>query len=787
MIKKVVLKNWRSHLFSEFEFSKGTNALLGHLGSGKTSVLDAICFALFGTFPHLQTRKVKLDDVIMRKPEPKQRAEIELIFEVNGKEYYVKRIVERRKGTVYSELRENGKLLEAPSSSRVTELIQNILKVDYELFFRAIYSEQNQLDFFLSIPKGKRMKKIDELLGIDKFEEARKNCVTLANRLTERKIGKEDFLRIVNLEEMEKELKEVKESILKIEREIKTLEKQIEQNRKERERIENELGQLKSIKEKIENLEKDERELVTLIKSLEKSIEELRKGIKELSYEDVKKLFSETDKILKDKKKEKEQLETIYNSLKEKKSKILGELSMVNKRIEELKDEIEEKKKIEEQIETLEKKFGKIDELVKEKKEVLEKTKEKINSLQERLKILQESVIRLKESEKRCPTCDTPLPEDKRRNLIQSKEREISSKKEILENLLKKEKELKDDLELLQKKSEELKTFKIKLEKFAGLDEELKRILKLAEERGKELEAIKKEIEKTEEEIKRLEEHILEKERELKDLEFVLKTFELIEKKEKELVDSRKKLMEIRSFIDSLRKKIEGRNVEELERRFYDLSLKVKEDETKKESLTQMLEEKKKRNEELAFKINQYKKEKKEIEKLEKLIKDLKILEKGLQITQEELRKRFVSAVNAAMERIWESIYPYRDFIGIRLNVEGGDYVLQLQERSGKFINVEGIASGGERSLACLALRIAFSLVLAPHLRILVLDEPTHNLDRKAIKDFARTLRENIHEFIDQVFLITHNPELEEAITGFAYRLERDKSRDEPTRVIRII
>ncbi|RLI96552.1 MAG: DNA replication and repair protein RecF, partial [Candidatus Aenigmatarchaeota archaeon] len=40
MITKVKLKNWRSHLESEFKFTRGTNALVGILGSGKTSVLN---------------------------------------------------------------------------------------------------------------------------------------------------------------------------------------------------------------------------------------------------------------------------------------------------------------------------------------------------------------------------------------------------------------------------------------------------------------------------------------------------------------------------------------------------------------------------------------------------------------------------------------------------------------------------------------------------------------------------------------------------------------------------
>ena len=111
---------------------------------------------------------------------------------------------------------------------------------------------------------------------------------------------------------------------------------------------------------------------------------------------------------------------------------------------------------------------------------------------------------------------------------------------------------------------------------------------------------------------------------------------------------------------------------------------------------------------------------------------------------------------------------------------------MQLLERTGKWVNVEGIVSGGERSIASLALRIAFSLVLAPQLRWLILDEPTHNLDQNAVEDLAETLRERIGEFVDQVFLITHDEKLENAVTGSLYRLEREKEKDGVTKVIMI-
>ena len=80
MITRVRLKNWKSHLDSEFNFSKGVNTLLGIMGSGKSSVLDGICFALFGTFPAVNQRKLKLDDMIRNKPEQAQSSVVELDF-----------------------------------------------------------------------------------------------------------------------------------------------------------------------------------------------------------------------------------------------------------------------------------------------------------------------------------------------------------------------------------------------------------------------------------------------------------------------------------------------------------------------------------------------------------------------------------------------------------------------------------------------------------------------------------------------------------------------------------
>jgi DNA repair exonuclease SbcCD ATPase subunit len=238
--------------------------------------------------------------------------------------------------------------------------------------------------------------------------------------------------------------------------------------------------------------------------------------------------------------------------------------------------------------------------------------------------------------------------------------------------------------------------------------------------------------------------------------------------------------------IEELEMGMLGKDVNRTEIQLRNSMAKEKEISTKISGINQIRREKEIRLRDFEDNLNRAVREKEEIKKLDKMVKDLKIFEKSLEQTQIELRKEFVVAVNYTMEQLWNTLYPYQDFAGIKLAVEEGEYILQLQSKDGTWINVEGVVSGGERSIACLALRIAFALVLAPQLRILILDEPTANLDVMAMVVLANTLREKIGDFIDQTFLITHQSEMEDAVTGNAYRLERDKRKNEATKIVQL-
>ncbi|MDY6778714.1 MAG: SMC family ATPase [Candidatus Nanohaloarchaea archaeon] len=185
MITSIHIENWRSHRESSFTFDSGVNALVGEMGSGKTSVFEALTYGLYGKTRDTQG-SLSLDDIIMRSPREADHASVRVEFQRGGHDYTVSRTIERGKGTTEAKLREDGDLIAGPQTREVTGKVEQLLGIDFDLFTQIAYSEQNQLDFFLELPPSERKETIDQLLKIDRFEDARSNLVTLTNRVKDR-------------------------------------------------------------------------------------------------------------------------------------------------------------------------------------------------------------------------------------------------------------------------------------------------------------------------------------------------------------------------------------------------------------------------------------------------------------------------------------------------------------------------------------------------------------------------------------------------------------------------
>jgi exonuclease SbcC len=785
MITKVTLKNWRSHEFSELNFDAGVNLLVGIIGSGKTSVLDAICFALFGTFPTLHSKKIKLEDLLMSKPLQKENCEVRVSFVVDGKSYTVSRVIERGKGTTFSELREDGKILESPNTSRVSELIEKILKVDYELFSKVIYSEQNALDYFLTLPKGQRMKKIDELLMIDKFEKARANTVSLINKIVEKKEAKQIFIERVDFQQLQKNLSLLKAEVDNALNEKNILEKEIEEILQQKQQVEKEVFELRKIKEQFEVLKREESAITSAIEETHLSLKKLEPQVREVDKSRIENNLYEISRAIKDLESFLKESQNEYERLHAQAVKTQTEMDLLKReRINILEEQLKEKLRMQKELTSYEKITEKdLESEMEEKKKLIERFVGEIEVLRMKIQDLQEILEQISSVGSKCPICESKLTKEKKAMLIKQKSFQIKTLQENLQKLLEKKAANEKDLHKLEEMAVKIEEI---LSEIADLDsvktelENAKNIFSILSESNSklknEVDALKKKIEMAENKLK----SAVNQKQTLEILRLHLADYE---EKRRRIEDLLRKREEITKHITELEKSFFVKDLGNLEIFLQNLSVKEKEKAVKIAALNQLLKERGERIKELEKNLKIFEKEKEEILKFDKLLYELKIFERALIQTQEEMRKEFVTSVNYTMNSIWPDLYPYQDFVGVRLAIEEGDYVLQLQERTGRWINVEGIASGGERSLAALTLRIAFALVLAPQLKWLVLDEPTANLDVKSVEVLAEALSQRIGSYVDQIFIITHDEKLESAATGYAYRLHREKAKDGITKV----
>jgi len=168
-IKTITLENIRSHLNSTVEFNAGFNCLVGGLGRGKSSILLAIDFALFGE------PLARSYEYLLR--EGSEIGRVSLEFLKNGREYTIHRVLKRsddRIGQDMEQLKlfEGEKLIAEMKSEAVTEQLRLITGIDRDLFHEVTWMRQEHLKDLLDMPPGQRQKRLDQLFGLSDYEEA---------------------------------------------------------------------------------------------------------------------------------------------------------------------------------------------------------------------------------------------------------------------------------------------------------------------------------------------------------------------------------------------------------------------------------------------------------------------------------------------------------------------------------------------------------------------------------------------------------------------------------------
>lgn len=758
VIEQVRLINWRSHADTLLQFKEGTNLIIGIMGSGKSSVMDGISFGLFGTFPSLESRRLKISDLFRQDSE-----ELEVLMELEweGKKYRIIRKIRKKNGKHSSEaeIYVDSKLIEKGNKA-VSQYIEQVLGIDYDLFARAIYSEQNSIDYFLSLNPKRRKEEFDSLLGLDRFEKVRANVTTLANRYKNKK-------KDLDSEFSKNKLNEFRESFEKKGEEKEKLEKMEKGKTTEMENLKPKIIELKDKFSELRKKEEKKRKLSEEeigVKTRIKSYEEQLKG-KRIDEKEEKELNMEVGELKK-----------TYEELLRKIRKENGEINIKNKKLGEMEVELNRKNRLEKDVEKLgEVPSGTIEKYEKnvEKlgKEILNggveerKTTEEIEEIEDVLK-------KMKKGRENCPFCGTGMDKEKIEKISEKKNEEKEKLNDQLRKMKKKNLEYNKELKKLKVETEKLKENESQRKK---IENEISKI----NVNRKDVEKIKMEMEKEIKEVRGKEEERVKVEKNTTDINS--KILEI-----KKLIELKNKIKEYEKTLPKISKEIEKLKFDEKELR--KTETEIAEIRIIFEKLKSEIISSRKELKYLEEIINSLRKNIENLEKLDKKIKKIGKMEEELIVyknilkeVQVSLRDELIESINIAMNEIWRIFYPYGDYKKLRVKVTEKDYDFEIYNNEWK--SLESTVSGGERACAALTLRVALSTVLTPNISWLILDEPTHNLDRETVRLLSETLQTRVPEIIKQTIVITHEELLLGANFSRSYKLKRDKTIGEATQV----
>jgi len=418
LLKKIKLENIRSYESQEIEFPTGSTLLSGDIGSGKTSVLLAVEFALFGLQPSQRGTSLLKNG--------KNKGRVVLEVEIDNKHIIIERNLKRSRKTVNQESASISIDNEKQEAS-VTEIKNKVLKLlNYPsefakktnlLYKFTVYTPQEEMKQIILESPEIRLNTLRHVFGIDKYKRIEENASIFTSKLREEIRNKEGQLS--DTEELKKTLQDKKQKISLL---IETQEKEqeaLKERKSKREKIEKEVKELEEkIKERQKlEAEKDKADLMLMNKK--DSSTEIKNQTEKLSRE-----IEEGKKIAFDEKK----LSEIINK------------TITNK----------------EQERNLQEKFISCSSQL----DSLEKTKQEASQLQEKI-----SKIR------KCPTCLQEVNEQYKKIISEKIISEVTSinqqsqkiteqKKQVSDSLIK----TREELDSLQKQKSEEEIKKIKSE-----------------------------------------------------------------------------------------------------------------------------------------------------------------------------------------------------------------------------------------------------------------------------------------------------------------------------------
>ena len=778
-LKSLNLENFRQHEDSFIEFSDGITIINGANGSGKSTILEAITWAIYG----IEAARGNKDTIKFNKAKPRAKVRVELVFGLDDEVFRIERFLD--KAELYLGEEEN-KAPIVTTQQEVTKYLIDKLGMTKDEFFNTYFTGQKELNFLGNQKPLERRKFISKVLNYEKIREIQEQVRTDKNSINNEIIGLKQGIADSDSIQEEKKLAHAEQEELK--KYLDTKQKEFSKCTDELTKIEPEWEKIKEIKEKFD---KNTREIEFLIEksafveknnaSLDekiKNLEEKSKILADLSKFEVQ--YKETDLKIKEfeKLQEKETLRQTYLARiegleKEIQEKTLQQEEVVKSgkekrlivdKIPVVKDEIVELIKKIQEIET------KTASEKKEKEVIISQKQKEIEKIQKQL-----SLIREKGEEGTCPTCERALKGefDKVTGNFKSHigilEKEIVVLKSKYEKLTASLSEISE----FQKKKETKDKEYADLMNFQGqYEEEKRRFLVIKTE----IEAKTQEKSKIREELAKIPEGF-----DNKALNDLREKFAPLQKKYHEILTLKAELTDF----DNIKKELKE-------------SVKVKQETEDKQKQTEQELKQLNYSEELFLNTEKTFQQTREIfhnlknelvkieaeerninDKLDRIKKTEDSNKEKLKFVKEKQEKLdLLVELDRFYGQFWEKLNnqarPEISELASKFLVDltDGRYSeLELNEKYEICLHDDGeikpVISGGEEDLVNLCVRVAISQIIAQRsgktLSLLILDEIFGSLDENRRSNVINLLR-NLTNNFEQVILITHIEDIKDEI-----------------------
>jgi exonuclease SbcC len=735
----VYLENIRSHKRSTIIFPlRGVTVIYGDVGSGKTSLLMGVEFALLGLQPGgferslFDAYKQPQGSDLLRVDSSSGR--VRLLVRVGNKLYAIERRIvkmgdryDATQGSVEEYVIEGDAIKPVPggwrrftSRSEMDDYIIGILGVREKksergratplVFTTALYVPQFNVHEVLALDKQRRVEIIERSLGLDKYKAFRANRAKIKEAVDGRIKG----------------LSEVEQHYERVIREAK-----VEDLLKQRAGLEQEL---KDLEEELETLSTEGERLKKLQEEIEASIDKVRERVKEIEqefkrFEELKRKLQEVEASLRG------ELESVGATGGDPRELLLvveAELSKVEEERSKLRVVLSS---LEAYSQDLERRLRGITESIERLNGEIGRLQGEIEQRERRIKERENERLKVEEMIKSglCPVCRQRVTHEHGLVLLEEIESEIERErselavaKSSLEALQQRILELNKAREEIERKRKELQEERSKL--LGRLDELNAQVTKLSIKREHVLSLVKS-VEEIRRELEgiRVEEMINEKNKLESEIDTLRKRLDEVEVTQRELL---KKLEELNRLIGS--KKAELDNVDK----------RIKEVEDYKKKLLEVREEKR-RLEDL----------KKTLEVVGEVVGEVE--NAVMRLIVSEFRRFFYEYLNRLLRDQPLEVVVTDDF-GLVRKIKVGTKSYEVSS-----------LSGGQNIAISLAYRLALNRVVreySPSLKrsVLILDEPTTGFSPDVVKRLKQLLKE-ISGVESQAIIVTHDEELVEA------------------------